>query len=51
MVNTNKPKENTRKLSGVYWPLSEVGEIDRVFGGEQVERLEDLKSTASGFWR
>jgi hypothetical protein len=51
MVNTNKPKENREKLFGVYSALSELGEIDRVFGGEQVERLESLKSTHYWFRR
>jgi hypothetical protein len=38
MVNSNKPTKNFAKLSAVYWALSEVGEIDRVFGGEQVDK-------------
>jgi hypothetical protein len=33
MVNSNKPKEKFQKPIAVYWTLSEVGEIDRVFGG------------------
>jgi hypothetical protein len=38
MVNSNKPTKKSEKLSAVYWVLSEVGEIDRVFGGEQVDK-------------
>jgi hypothetical protein len=37
MINQNKPMKKLEKPSGVYWTLSEVGEIDRVFGGEQVD--------------
>jgi hypothetical protein len=37
MVNPNKPTKKFAKLSVVYWALSELGEIDRVFGGEQVD--------------
>jgi pilus assembly protein Flp/PilA len=36
MVNSNKPKEKSTESSDVYWRLIEVGEFDRVFGGEQV---------------
>jgi pilus assembly protein Flp/PilA len=36
MVKLNKPKEKSAKKFDVYCGLIEVGEIDRVFGGEQV---------------
>jgi hypothetical protein len=37
MVNSNKPTKKSAKPSAIYWALSAVGEIDRVFGGEQVD--------------
>jgi hypothetical protein len=37
MVNQNKPMKKLAKLSAIYWPLRQVGEVDRVFGGEQVD--------------
>jgi pilus assembly protein Flp/PilA len=47
--------KKSQKLSAVYWTLNELGEIDRVFGGEQVDTawkpnsFADRRSTMSKF--